>query len=272
MVDIKRYEVNGSYGDRKVIIEHARSRFHVPGWMVVLLHGVHGCAAFSDENKYGVLGKMLLDRGVDVCLVETSRLRRDRSTFGEDRTKWAKEAFFGKTYAQDLYDECSALSFIQSSIPCSRFCLWGFSLGGIHSVFMTSGKHITILKDNDLDVPEIDVDNIDLLVLSGVGDSIRQEASESLSLPVLDTISPDLSIRQAASLVRVPKVVFFYGLEDNTFSERSCRILFDRVPAENKVFHIIEGSDHAFRSMCGSPSVRPLEIMVSTLSDNYFMY
>jgi hypothetical protein len=271
MVDIERYEAEGSFGDRKVIIEHARSRSN-SGWMTVLFHGVHGCSSFDEGNKYGTLGSMLLEKGVDVCLVETSRIRRDRSFFGEDRITWAKEAFREKTYAQDLYDECSALAFIQRTFPCQRLCLWGFSLGGIHSVFITSGEYVPILKKNGLEDPFVDFERINLLVFSGIGDSIKKDESESLSLPILDTISPDLSIRRAASMVKVPEVVFFFGGEDSTFSESSSRRLFDLVPTENKVFHIIKGSDHAFRNMCGVPSTRPLEIMVSTLSDNYFLF
>jgi len=271
MVEYSRYEIAGSYGDKKVIVEHARSKVQ-SGWLAVLFHGVHGCSSFEGNNKYGSLGSMLLNNGVDVCLVETSRARRDRESFCEDRVSWAKASFCGKTYAQDLYDECSALSFIMDRFSFSRLCLWGFSLGGIHSLFITGSESKEILTANGLEEPSFDPAKVNLLVLSGVGDSIRDEAGDSLSLPILDSISESGSIQKAASRVKVPEVVFFYGGDDGTFSELASRNLFKLMPVSNKVFHIIRGSDHAFRNICGEPSVRPLEIMVSTLTKDYFMF
>ena len=80
-------------------------------------------------------------------IIETSRKTRDRERYGEDRSSWVKEAFEGKTYAMDLFDVASALSFLNRNVRCTSLWLWGFSLGGLHSLMITGSMHDKILKD-----------------------------------------------------------------------------------------------------------------------------
>ena len=85
---LETFSASGSFGDGEVRM----TRFHPAGErlpLVVVFHGVHGCADPAPGDKYGDLGRFLADQGVGCVLCETSRKRRDRSVFGEDRGGWA---------------------------------------------------------------------------------------------------------------------------------------------------------------------------------------
>lgn len=265
-MEITRHEVQGAFGDRKVIVEHMYGKESRD--VFILFHGVHGSASGSRDNKYGTLGRILVSQGAHVYLVETSRSRRDRDVFGNDRIAWAWAAFEGKTYGQDLFDNCSALSFILEQVSCS-VNLWGFSLGGLHSIIIRGGAWEKILSEEKMNLPSFDVEKIKTLITSGSGDSIREEASSSLALPILSTVPEAEVLHDSARKITNCRFISFYGEKDRTFTRESCRRLFDLVPLGDgdKSFHIVEGADHSFREVYGEPSSEPLEKMISIITD-----
>ncbi len=266
-MDFTKYELEGIFGDRKVLIDH----LHVKGAddLIVLFHGVHGCSSFTEGNKYASLAGMLLPLGFDVCLVETSRIRRDRESFGDDRTEWAWQSFKGKKYCEELYDNCKALSFILENLEYPSLNLWGFSLGGLHSILIKGYVWKEILSACGASIPQIDPERIKTVITSGSGDSIKDEARNSLSLPVLSTVPAAEILLRAAENIKKGRFLSFYGQMDATFSESSCRRIFELLPLlpEDKSFHVIPGSDHSFRQMDGKPSLNPLEMTVSILME-----
>lgn len=266
-MNITNYQLEGAFGDRKVIVEHIQE--NGGRGLIILFHGVHGCSSFTEGNKYGSLTRMLLPLGFDVCLVETSRIRRDRESFGSDRVEWAKQSFEGKKYCEDLFDNCQALSFILENTNYSSFNLWGFSLGGLHSILIKGGTWKEVISDCGLSIPQFDPDRIKTVITSGSGDSIREEMMECLSLPILSTAPPAWILEQSAEHIRNGLFISFYGENDETFSKTSCRKIFDTVPLSSghKYFHVIRGADHSFREIDGKPSLVPLEMMVSILME-----
>lgn len=264
-MEFTKYELEGTFGDRKVLVDH----LHVNGTddLIVLFHGVHGCSSFTEGNKYASLAGLLLPLGFDVCLVETSRIRRDRESFGDNVDEWSWHSFNGKKYCEELYDNCMALSFIMKNLEYSSLNLWGFSLGGLHAILIKGHVWKELLSSCGLSIPQIDSERIKTLITSGSGDSIRDEARNSLSLPVLSTVPPAEILLRAAENIKSGRVLSFYGQMDATFSESSCRRIFELIPLlpGDKSFHVIPGSDHSFRQMDGHPSLKPLEMTVSIL-------
>ena len=231
---------------------------------IVLLHGVHGCASPEPENKYGYLARLCTERGSDACIVETSRARRDRNTFiredgGDDRVAWAIAAFSGKTFAMELSDVCAALERIEADLPPRPTVLWGFSLGGIIAVLIAGGAHERLLNEAGLRAPRVNAAFLGAAT-SGSGDRIRREAEGRLALPILDSVPPPGTLHRAAENMRTEFFLSFYGDRDTSFDEASVRRIFDlaAVPGGQKVFSVLGGSDHAFRTVNGAPSFRPL--------------
>ncbi len=253
----------GSYGTGEV---------HVAGLnrgredLVVLLHGVHGCAERAQGNKYDNLAGLLDQAGFDVLMVQTSRSRFDREAFGEDRNAWARDAFRGKTYAMDFFDALSALAAVRERYEERRLWLWGFSLGGIHWTMAAGGMGQEILAGTSLQAPPGELPELEGILLSGSGLNIVDKDHPILELPILSTIpSPDCLAR-AATKVRTRNALAFYGGEDGTFSEEACRRLLELIPArERKLFKLLPGVDHPFRHIHGRPSVEPLKTMVEGL-------
>lgn len=239
---------------------------------IVLLHGVHGCASPEPENKYGYLARLCNERNADSCIVETSRMRRDRSAFmpedgGDDRVAWALAAFSGKTFAMELFDVCAALERIESDLSPRPTVLWGFSLGGIIAVLIAGGGHERLLKDAGLRAPRVNAEFLGVAT-SGSGDRIRREAEGSLALPILDSVPPPETLHHAAENMRTEFFVSFYGDRDMSFDEASVRRIFDlaAVPGGQKVFSVLGGSDHAFRTLNGAPSFRALHGMADSVA------
>ncbi|WP_286952087.1 MULTISPECIES: alpha/beta hydrolase [Aminobacterium] len=258
------FTLKGAYGDEKVFVSRLSPKDSV-GKVIVLFHGVHGCASVHEGNKYAVLARMLLPLGLTVYLTETSRLRRDRDSFKEDRDRWARTAFQGKTYGMDLYDVCVALSEIEKRHPTEEIYLWGFSLGGIHSLMIAGGGYQTKLREGGFPQPVFSVSPSGIII-SGSGDSIdKDDVSTTLRLPILDTIGDNALLYKSVRSIKTEWFVSFYGENDNTFSEEACRRLFDAADTPEKRFIIIPGADHAFRKLYGLPSIEPLKKMVSYL-------
>ncbi|MBN1333720.1 MAG: alpha/beta hydrolase [Synergistales bacterium] len=264
MKNVFHYEIEGSFGDKKVLIDHV-----IPGSgcgvTAVLFHGVHGCCSYREGNKYRDLADQLLKKKAEVFLVETSRMIRDRDAYGTDRESWAIDSFTGKTYAQDLLDNCNALHNILETFQQGEVILWGFSLGGINAINILGGEYKAILSNSRLEYPELDPGLVNTLVVSGSGDKIRDEAASSLSMPVISTIGPSEELHEAASNIIEQRVFFFYGDQDRTFSEGSSRRVFEKIASPNKDFIIITGADHSFRQMNGVPSNEGLSEMVECL-------
>jgi dienelactone hydrolase len=252
----------GSFGDREVLLHFFRGGSDPDTPAVLLLHGVHGWASPMEGNKYGFLAGELAAHGVSACIAESSRLRRDRETFGDDRTSWAKTAFRGKTLSMEVFDACSAFECFCRTFSVSSPVLWGFSLGGLIAVLMAGKKTAGYIASAGLTPPR--ERNAAGLIVSGSGDELRPEASAVLSLPILDNIGDKTELLRAASDASPAFALFFYGSRDESFSEESSRRIFDRLPLPEtrKKFCIIEGADHSFRKKEGVPSREPLEQML----------
>jgi dienelactone hydrolase len=210
-------------------------------------------------NKYGDLGRMLFETGAACAMVETSRRRRDRDTFGIDREAWAHAAFDGKTFTQDLEDAIAGTEAVCREAGAHNVWVFGFSLGGIHAILAAgeeSGFSFTPAG----------------IALGGTGSGIRPEAATSLTLPILDTAPPKERLLGAADRITRGRFVSFFGSLDATFSEASCRELFERVavPPERKNFIVIEGSDHPFRAIKGAETTKPIEMITMALSQIIF--
>jgi hypothetical protein len=210
---------------------------------------------------------MLNARGAISAIVETSRFRRDRETFGEDRNSWAWAAFRGKTFAKDHADVLEGLSLVCSLFPERDYWIWGFSLGGIHAVTVAGNASETVLRGKKHKAPLPGFPPVGIIT-SGSGDRIRPEAEQSLELPILDSMPPEEILHKAARNLAAEYFVSFYGSLDGTFSEESCREIVREVPLPEtrKAFHVIEGADHPFRHLNGRPSLKPLEMMTSRLA------
>ncbi len=250
---IEKMELEGTFGDGVVpvhIMRPENGRGNPP--LVILLHGVHGCASPEPGNKYGELARMLNEAGAVCAIVETSRVRRDRATFCEDREAWAHAAFRGKTFSQDHADAVSGIEAAAREAGSGSIWVMGFSLGGIHAI-LASGE------EGSLSFEPAGI------ALGGTGYRIRPEAEGALSLPILDTIPHSGRLIGAAKSIRTGRLISFYGSLDSTFPEATCRNLVDLapLPGDKKNFIVIEGVDHAFRTLRGTPSVKPLEIISS---------
>jgi len=244
----------GRYGDKvvRIFIPDKTTRIS-RGPVIILMHGVHGCANVEVGNKYGEIAQLLLNEGINATMIETSRAHRDMTPYGDDRTSWALEAFKGKTFGQDHADNIVGVSRIQKEFPNSDHWLWGFSLGGIHAILIAS--------ENIHEKPQG-------LILSGSGINVTKEAEDALKLPILDTMPPQKALEEAAMKISTKKLISFWGTEDNVFSKESCKAIVDLVPLSpgNKEFHVIEGADHSFRLMRGKQSIEPIKAMLDIVA------
>ncbi|HOO62597.1 MAG TPA: alpha/beta hydrolase [Synergistaceae bacterium] len=256
--------LEGTFGDRKVLLYTAPPSPSSP--LVMFLHGVHGCADMEEGNKYRALAELLYQQDIASCLVESSRKRRDRIAFGEDYPAWAQGAFEGKSYAQDLGDFARALAFLQEKFSNLDFWLWGFSLGGIHATLLASPVYRRVLEKEGLESPAIRSNSLKGVLLSGTGHYLRPEQALLLRAPILDSLPPNSLLLEAAESLECEKLYSFYGSLDNTFSEQSCRELFERAPRKvRQKFTVIPGADHAFRNLEGVPSLEPLRQMTERI-------
>ncbi|HDQ93447.1 MAG TPA: alpha/beta hydrolase, partial [Synergistetes bacterium] len=184
---IESLTAKGSFGDGTVPVHifHPGNR-HQGAPLVVLLHGVHGCANPEPGNKYGELARMFSSAGITCAITETSRTRHDRETFGVDREGWARAAFTGKTFLQDHVDALAGAEKAAAAVETKNIWIFGFSLGGIHTILADGGEGgFSFIPSG--------------IALGGVGSVIRPEASSALSLPILDTTPPEGALLRAAA-------------------------------------------------------------------------
>lgn len=254
-------EAEGSYGDRLVKVT-ALNGTGDPKTVVCLLHGVYGAASKRTGDKYWVLGNKLSSLGVSVCLVETSRMRRDKHDFA-DPEMWAEAAFSGKTYRQELYDQMSGLAAVKKAFPELSVCTWGFSLGGINSLIIAGGQGDDLVSEEGYVPP--DVGDISGVVISGSGDSLRSNSSFQAPLPIIDSICHQDVLHRACRSIDRGWVRFFWGDMDDTFDRNSSLRLFDLIGTKDKAFYVVRGADHSFRNKEGVPSVEPLDYMIAKL-------
>ncbi|EHM10473.1 dienelactone hydrolase-like enzyme [Thermanaerovibrio velox DSM 12556] len=256
--DFETLCLDGSFGDKKVLVHLIRPAEGWNGGLMVVFHGVHGTALPDPGNKYGDLGRLIASRGAVAAVVETSRLRRDRGSFGSDKNRWAREAFTGKTFAQEMEDLSRAVRGALETVDPKWLWLWGFSLGGIGAMLLASGASRML----GVEPP---VDRVMGVVTSGTGDTLRDNADLGmLELPILNSL-PDRSVlHEGAKGLNSSYFAAFRGTEDDLFSVGSCRRLVDLVPLseENKFLQEIPGVDHSFRTVNGEPSREPLKMMV----------
>ena len=203
MKRVFQVEIPGSYGDKIVRLTVLESDVKSP-WVITLFHGVHGSASLLLDNKYSLLAHMLVEKGFTVCMVESSRSRRDKYNF-KRRDQWARAAFTGKTYGDDFEDHHRAMIEIKELFPDQKHCLWGFSLGGFHAL-MSPVK-------------------VDAVIISGSGDSLRSGNEGFLDLPILDSVPSQSELCQACERLDTGCVCFFYGTKDDTFEALSPRTL-----------------------------------------------
>jgi dienelactone hydrolase len=202
---------------------------------------------------------MLSSAGITCAVTETSRTRRDRETFGADREGWARAAFTGKTFLEDHADAIAGTEAAAAAVGTKNIWVFGFSLGGIHTVLAGGGKDGFSFTPSGI-------------ALGGVGSFVSPGASSSLFLPIIDTVPPEETLMEAAAGLRTGKLVSFYGSLDTTFPEDSCRQLVEAVPlpCDRKRFMIMEGVDHAFRCVRGIPSIKPLEMISRVMELSVF--
>ena len=258
---LETFSASGSFGDGEVRM----TRFHPAGErlpLVVVFHGVHGCADPAPGDKYGDLGRFLADQGVGCVLCETSRKRRDRSVFGEDRGGWAVAAFEGKTFGQELEDAEAALRRVQDLWPGRPLWIWGFSLGGLLGVLLTGRAAGPLLGREEFPVPHLRG-----LILAGSGASIRPGQEAQLRLPILDSLPEQRWLHEAARNLSGIRLGAFRGTQDDLFTQGACRRLVDLapLPEEDRFYEELEGVDHPFKTLRGEPSREPVRAMIRRL-------
>lgn len=229
-----RITLKGSFGDKELRIEHTVP-FKENGIQVVLLHGVHGCANLSAANKYRLLAKQMAHRGFACWLVETTRKIHNREDFA-DIADWIKLAFLGKTYAQELSDVKQAVYEIAHRTEGQPLWLCGFSLGGISACCCAAEDKL----------------NIDRLIVAGSGVYARKNMQWMLNLPIMNTLSRDVSFDVLKS-VRTKTFIALRGKLDEIFPRRACEKLYSgiKVARGKKMFCQFEGADHSFRTTNG---------------------
>ena len=223
----------GTYGDKEVHLCHC-----IPatpnGIQVVLLHGVHSSANMGLHNKFRYLAELLSGRNFTPWLVETSRKIRNRHDFADNVHGWIKNAFEGKTFAQEQEDVFIAIRNVLSFSEGKPIWVWGFSLGGIIAVSAAAGA-ITFSGCSCSHV-------IDKIILSGTGlTAYRQVEDAMMTMPVLSTLRTSIPSDMLYS-VKTGGIIAFRGSDDEIFSEKSCRDLISgiNIPEEQKYFYTVE--------------------------------
>lgn len=253
-------ELPADFGDKKTVLSilHSEKESDI---LTVLFHGSYGCANFQEGNKYAHLARIFASKGISCCLVETSRKCRDRHAYAEDRVAWMTVAFQGKTFVQELQEVCTALIEIARVYPQKRLWLFGFSLGGILAYLALSAVIKDILALEGKTLPG-SIPHAEALILAGCG-----EHSDSHSLAEVPIVSgrPQLMMEPYVGKgVHPGRIIGFYGSNDDTFTEESCRLLlrYCALSEDRKFFHILDGVDHRFRFRNGIPSGSILREMV----------
>ena len=256
-------ELPADFGDKKTVLSvlHPEKESDI---LTVLFHGSYGCANFREGNKYAHLARIFAGKGISSCLVETSRKRRDRHAYSEDRAAWIGAAFQGKTFVQELQEVCAALIEIARVYPQKRLWLIGFSLGGILAYLALSDVIKDILALEDKTLPGL-IPHAEALILAGSGE--RSDSHSAATLPILSS-RPQLMMDPSVGKGVCPgRMIGFYGSDDDTFTEESCRLLLQYcgLPEDRKFFHVLDGVDHRFRFRNGIPSGSILREMVDLI-------
>jgi dienelactone hydrolase len=196
---------------------------------------------------------MLIEQGASCAIVETSRIRRDRESFGEDREAWAHAAFKGKTFFQDHADAVAGIEAAAMEAGIGSIWVFGFSLGGIHAVLAAGSEGLSFTPSG--------------IALGGSGYRIRSEAENALTLPILDSMPGSDPLIEAAGRLRAERLVSSTVRWTPHSRMTPVADWWSWHPCpEKKGFVVIEGADHAFRSLKGNPSLKPLEMISSFLT------
>ena len=252
---VRDITLTGTFGDKEVRLCQCVP-YVSQGIQVILLHGVHSSANFTLHNKFRRLAELLAGNGCTSWLVETSRKVRNRHEYSDNVTDWIKNAFGGKTFAQEQEDVFVALRHILKETKGLPHWLWGFSLGGIIALSAASGNLFDSSDNSRI---------FDMLILSGTGlESYKRVDDYMMTLPILSTLRSTLCA-DMVSRVAASRFISFRGSCDEIFSEDSCRSLVDSVPIdkERKKFIPIEGADHSLRCRYGHSDPEIMKEMVA---------
>ena len=242
-------KLKGTFGDGEVFL----CRCDPPsfnGVNVVWLHGVHSSANITHHNKFRHLADALADNGFTSWLVETSRMVRDRHSYGSDIAAWIRDAFAGKTFAQEQEDAFTAIREVFRRVKRQRVWLWGFSLGGI--VALSAAAVMPAVEK---------------IILSGTGLVSFPRVEVTIPrMPILSTLRSTLA-PDTLSRVKTTGLIAFRGSRDEVFPEASCRELCGAVPLppEAKSCVPVAGSDHSMRMRDGKPCPQLMDEMVACI-------
>lgn len=206
--------------------------------LTVLFHGVHSTGRPVQGSKFAYLAQRLYQAGCAVALCESSRLNLENEGL-------PSTAFEGKTFTQEIDDFRACLDEALSQHPAQNLTLWGFSLGGVAAALCA------------VDHPDC------LLVQSGTGTFPRKDRQNLFDLPLLNTLPPTENLCARAKNARPRTQLAFWGDEDKTFSEDSCRQAAAVIDCKNARFTVCPGADHGFRRHKGLPSTRWLDYMAN---------
>ena len=261
--NVREYVVPGTFGDNEVRVTSSLPKEPPNGVQVILLHGVHSSANMDENNKFRFLAELLSERGYAPWLVETSRKARNRHDLSNDVSLWIKEAFSGKTFAQEQQDVFNAISEIGREVPDRPIWIWGFSLGGIIALSAAADD----MKRNAAEgspLPE-------RIILSGTGLVAYKEVEERMmSLPILSTLRSEIGADMLAH-VKAKRLISGRGSCDEIVSEESCvGVLHEAsIPESEKHYFVIDGADHSFRSRYGKADPGVMEEMVGLLAKTW---
>lgn len=254
-LSIENTMLGGTFGDREVRLCRCVPNI-ANGIQVILLHGVHSSANFTLHNKFRRLAEILGTLGCTSWLVETSRKVRGRHEYTDDISSWIKDAFEGKTFAQEQEDAFIAIRHVLEETKNFPHWLWGFSLGGI--IALSAASENLFCKDGKKNI-------FDMLVLSGTGlESYKKVEEEMMKLPILSTLRATLKTDMISG-VTARRLLSFRGSCDEIFSEKSCRAIVNsvKIPEDKKDFRSIEGADHSLRIRNGRPDPEIMKEMAA---------
>ncbi|MEG1798675.1 MAG: hypothetical protein RR214_00680 [Synergistaceae bacterium] len=254
-LSVHNITLGGTFGDKEVRLCRCVPNI-ANGIQIILLHGVHSSANFSLHNKFRRLAEILATLGCTSWLVETSRKIRDRHEYADDISSWIRDAFDGKTFAQEQEDAFVAIRHVLEETRNFPHWLWGFSLGGIIALSAASENLFTEGEKKNI---------FDMLVLSGTGlESYRKVEEQMMKLPILSTLRTTLRA-DILSSVAARRLLSFRGSCDEIFSEKSCRAIVTsvKIPEDKKEFRSIEGADHSLRIRNGRPDPEIMKEMAA---------
>ncbi len=200
------------------------------GSLVIFFHGLFGGSIdpLCSPEIHRLAERLIQDNICAVGLYETSRnlMRDDR-----DFIAWAKEAFAGKTFADEVHDVEIALKELTNAFSeYKRLIFVGFSLGGTLSTYFLDTYHP------------------DAVLMFGSGCATR-----SKHMPIGSTYPPKSEILDNLKNYR-GTLKIFQGTEDAVVPKGGAKqILRAATKAARRDFVQLGGVDHRFQMRYGTP-------------------